>query len=129
MDRQAHSRRELRLRLVIRHLMVTYVIDAVKKVGSDFLSQGRSLTIVPLGHWIQQCPTNADPQFDGRPRVKRTTGIPKSFLKTVEKPVPSSDQDGASSNPASVMVNADGEFVVAEPDKASWESYQQKAKS
>ncbi|RPB04107.1 DWNN-domain-containing protein [Choiromyces venosus 120613-1] len=82
------------------------------------------------GHWIQQCPTNADPTFDGRPRVKRTTGIPRSFLKTVEKPLPpSADDDNttAHSNPTSVMVNADGEYVVAQPDQASWESYQKKA--
>ncbi|KAK6520618.1 E3 ubiquitin-protein ligase rbbp6 [Arthrobotrys conoides] len=78
------------------------------------------------GHWIQQCPTNADPNFDGRPRVKRTTGIPKSFLKTVEKPVITDEDDG---KPVSVMVNADGEYVVAEPDRASWEQYQQKTKA
>ncbi|EPS37844.1 hypothetical protein H072_8396 [Dactylellina haptotyla CBS 200.50] len=78
------------------------------------------------GHWIQQCPTNADPNFDGRPRVKRTTGIPKSFLKTVDKPVITDDEDG---KPVSVMVNAEGEYVVAEPDKASWELFQQKTKA
>jgi hypothetical protein len=30
-------------------------------------------------------------------------------------------------NPTSVMVNADGEYVVSQPDQASWESYQKKA--
>ncbi|RAL58212.1 hypothetical protein DID88_002291 [Monilinia fructigena] len=39
------------------------------------------------GHWIQVCPTNDDPNFDNKARIKRTTGIPRSFLKTVEKPV------------------------------------------
>jgi protein MPE1 len=84
-----------------------------------------------LGHWIQLCPTNSDPTFDGRPRVKRTTGIPRSFLKTIEKPAALS-VDGSSDNtghqPSGVMVNADGDFVIAEPDKASWEQYQAKAK-
>ncbi|KAI9836828.1 MAG: hypothetical protein M1819_000993 [Sarea resinae] len=82
------------------------------------------------GHWIQACPTNNDPNFDGRPRVKRTTGIPRSFLKTIEKPAAlSSDGTGDDSRqPSGVMVNAEGEFVVAEPDKASWEQYQAKAK-
>jgi len=28
-----------------------------------------------------------------------------------------------------VMVNADGDFVIAQPDKASWELYQEKAKA
>lgn len=76
------------------------------------------------------CPTNNDPNFDGRPRVKRTTGIPRSFLKTIEKPAALSN-DGTlddTKQPSGVMVNAEGEFVIAEPDKASWEQYQAKAK-
>ena len=76
------------------------------------------------------CPTNNDPNFDGRPRVKRTTGIPRSFLKTIEKPTALTN-DGTvddTKQPSGVMVNAEGEFVIAEPDKASWEQYQAKAK-
>ncbi|KAI9683654.1 MAG: hypothetical protein M1829_004959 [Trizodia sp. TS-e1964] len=82
------------------------------------------------GHWIQACPTNNDPNFDNRPRIKRTTGIPRSFLKTVEKPTMLSNDgttDG-SHQPSGVMVNAEGEYVVAEPDQASWELYQAKTK-
>lgn len=82
------------------------------------------------GHWIQACPTNSDPTFDGRPRVKRTTGIPRSFLKTVEKPTTLAN-DGTvddTKQPSGIMVNAEGEWVVAEPDKAAWEKYQAKAK-
>ncbi|KAI9808731.1 MAG: hypothetical protein M1825_003883 [Sarcosagium campestre] len=82
------------------------------------------------GHWIQECPTNNDPNFDGRPRVKRTTGIPRSFLKTIEKPAALTN-DGltdTSHQPSGVMVNAEGQFVVAEPDRASWEQYQAKTK-
>ena len=76
------------------------------------------------------CPTNNDPNFDGRPRVKRTTGIPRSFLKTIEKPAALSN-DGTlddTKQPSGIMVNAEGEFVIAEPDRASWEQYQAKAK-
>jgi len=83
------------------------------------------------GHWIQACPTNDDPNFDNKPRVKRTTGIPRSFLRTVEKPVALAN-DGTTDEvkaPSGIMVNADGEFVVAEPDKASWELFQAKTKS
>lgn len=83
-----------------------------------------------LGHYIQACPTNDDPAFDNHIRVKRTTGIPRSFLKTIEKPTALSN-DGTLDNakhPAGVMVNAEGEWVIAEPDKASWEQYQAKAK-
>jgi len=82
------------------------------------------------GHWIQNCPTNDDPNFENKRRIKRTTGIPRSFLKTVEKPVSLSNDGGEDSKPPSgVMVNADGQFVVAEPDKASWEQFQAKTKS
>lgn len=83
-----------------------------------------------LGHWIQVCPTNDDPTFDGRPRVKRTTGIPRSFLKTIEKPnvLASDGTTDESKQPSGVMVNAEGEWVIAEPDKASWDQYQAKAK-
>lgn len=83
------------------------------------------------GHWIQQCPTNDNPEFDNKPRVKRTTGIPKSFLKTVDKATVLA-QNGAeddSKTPSGIMVNADGDFVIAEPDRAAWEQFQAKTKS
>jgi protein MPE1 len=77
------------------------------------------------------CPTNDNPEFDNRPRVKRTTGIPRSFLKTVDKSaLQQTGADGEEVKPPSgLMVNADGEFVIAEPDKASWEQFQAKTKS
>ncbi|KAJ4415286.1 Protein mpe1 [Gnomoniopsis sp. IMI 355080] len=81
------------------------------------------------GHWIQQCPTNDNPEYNDRPRIKRTTGIPKSFLKTVDKATvlaQAADDDG--SKPSGVMVTADGEFVVAQPDKKTWDQYKAKAK-
>ncbi|OCH85498.1 DWNN-domain-containing protein [Obba rivulosa] len=64
------------------------------------------------GHWIQDCPTNNDREYDNRPRIKRTTGIPRSFLKAVESP---SGQLGQG-----VMVTPEGGYVVAQPDSASW---------
>ncbi|KOS21395.1 putative RING finger protein [Escovopsis weberi] len=82
------------------------------------------------GHWIQLCPTNDDPDFDNRPRVKRTTGIPRSFLQKVDKSVVLAQSDGdESKRPNGIMVNAEGDFVIAEPDKASWEQFQAKAKT
>ena len=62
--------------------------------------------------------------------MKRTTGIPRSFLKTVEKPTTLAN-DGTiddTKQPPGVMVNAEGEWVIAEPDKAAWDQYQAKAK-
>ena len=82
------------------------------------------------GHWIMECPTNNDPTFDGRPRIKRTTGIPKSFLKTIDKPA-ALVHDGTvddTKQPTGVMVNSEGEWVVAEPDQAAWEKYQAQTK-
>lgn len=83
------------------------------------------------GHWIQLCPTNDNPEYDNRPRVKRTTGIPRSFLKTVDKATAlGQNADGEDTKtPSGIMVNADGEFVIAEPDKAAWEQFQAKAKA
>jgi protein MPE1 len=63
--------------------------------------------------------------------VKRTTGIPKAFLKTVEKPV-AFNSDGLtddSKQASGVMMTAEGEYVIAEPDKASWDLFQAKAKA
>ncbi|KAF8967620.1 DWNN domain-containing protein [Flammula alnicola] len=65
------------------------------------------------GHWIQDCPTNNDREFDNRPRIKRTTGIPRSMLKAVENPNISETQG--------VMVTPEGGYVVAQPDLASWQ--------
>ncbi|KAF2487334.1 DWNN domain-containing protein [Neohortaea acidophila] len=79
------------------------------------------------GHWIQACPTNNDPNFDNRKKIKRTTGIPRSFLKAVEKP-----PDGEEANldpaqrPKNIMYTADGEMVTFEPDNATWEKIQEK---
>ena len=76
------------------------------------------------GHWIQACPTNNDPNFDNKPRIKRTTGIPKVFLKRADKPIFDDDGEGKTNG---VMMDADGEYVVAEPDSKSWATYKAKA--
>ncbi|OLY78929.1 putative RING finger protein [Smittium mucronatum] len=67
------------------------------------------------GHWIQDCPTlNRDPSTgsiaDNVKRVKRTTGIPKSFLQKVEKL-----EDGKHA-----MVTNDGTLVVATTNEDPW---------
>lgn len=72
------------------------------------------------GHWIQACPTNDDPDFKQVFQAKRTTGIPRSFLKTVEKPV---DEEAAKG----IMLNADGEYVQVMTDTKTWEKFQEKA--
>ena len=108
-----------------------YAIGVERRVSYSAERCNIVILTLGIGHWIQDCPTNDDPNFDGRPRVKRTTGIPRSFLKTIAKPV-SLSNDGLtdmSKQPSGVMVNAEGEFVVAEPDKASWEQFQARNKA
>ncbi|KAI9460110.1 DWNN-domain-containing protein [Lactarius psammicola] len=74
------------------------------------------------GHWIQDCPTNNDREFDNKPRIKRTTGIPRSFLKAVDNP-------GGARIGQGVMVTPEGGYVVAQPDSASWQRQTNKSKS
>jgi protein MPE1 len=71
------------------------------------------------GHWIQACPTNDDPDFKPVFQAKRTTGIPQSFLKKVEKPV---DEEAAKG----IMLNADGEYVQVMTDTKTWDKFQEK---
>ncbi|THH16960.1 hypothetical protein EW146_g3757 [Bondarzewia mesenterica] len=66
------------------------------------------------GHWIQDCPTNSNREFDNKPRIKRTTGIPRSFLKAVENPTGGQIGQG-------IMVTPEGGYVVAQPDSVSWQ--------
>lgn len=55
-------------------------------------------------HWIQFCPTNNDKSFEPI-GIKKTTGIPRSFLKTVKSDTLQSKKG--------VMVTQDGNLVVA----------------
>jgi protein MPE1 len=68
-------------------------------------------------HWIKNCPTNDDPNWEGK-RIKRTTGIPKTYLKTVEKP-----DDDSSKN---YLMNEEGQYVVQVADQKAWDSYTKK---
>lgn len=62
-------------------------------------------------HWIKNCPTNNDPNWEGK-RIKRTTGIPKTYLQTIENP---EDDPGKS-----YMMNAEGQFVRQRADERAW---------
>ena len=89
----------------------TFVTDVDRRVGG-----GRSLsepvieTSLP-GHWIQNCPKNDDPASTDTKRFVRVTGIPRSFLKTVETPTTGEGSSGGA------MLTADGGFVRAVPDQ------------
>ncbi|XP_075620846.1 E3 ubiquitin-protein ligase RBBP6-like [Balearica regulorum gibbericeps] len=38
------------------------------------------------GHYIKDCPTNGDKHFEPVPRIKKSTGIPRSFMMEVKDP-------------------------------------------
>ncbi|KAF9194696.1 E3 ubiquitin-protein ligase rbbp6 [Haplosporangium sp. Z 767] len=70
-------------------------------------------------HWIQYCPTNNDKNFEPM-RIKKTTGIPRSFLKTVET--------DTLQNKKGVMVTQDGNLVVATTNDYEWKKFHEKSK-
>ena len=84
------------------------VTVVARKVSCRRFVMSVRLHVFP-GHWIQDCPTNSDREFDNKPRIKRTTGIPRSFLKAVENPNKGEIAQG-------VMVTPEGGYVVAQPD-------------
>lgn len=78
------------------------------------------------GHWIYDCPTNDDPTFVPKPKLKKTTGIPRSFLERVEKTDIDDDESGEAKG---YMIDADGNRVRVKTDTASWEKEQARQKA
>lgn len=90
-------------------------------------------------HWIRNCPTNSDPNFEGK-KIKRTTGIPKSYLKTISKEAVEGNNESNPENKITTNENGDlvdnqgntymitesGEYVIAVADSKTWLNYQQK---
>lgn len=89
-------------------------------------------------HWIRNCPTNTDPNFEGK-KIKKTTGIPRSYLKTISKETlegaAETGKDGITRNEDGELIDAkgntymiteDGEYVIAMADNKTWLNYQQK---
>ncbi|KAK6454820.1 DWNN domain-containing protein [Scheffersomyces xylosifermentans] len=87
-------------------------------------------------HWIKNCPTNSDPNFEGK-KILRTTGIPKSYLKTIskeelEKKVESDafttneNGDMVDSEGNAILITEDGDYAIAMADSKTWLTYQEK---
>lgn len=74
-------------------------------------------------HWIKNCPTNNDPNFEGK-RIKRTTGIPKKFLQNVE--IDAQNMTPEEMLQRKIMITDDGKFVIQVEDKQSWDEYQRR---
>ncbi|GEQ71692.1 hypothetical protein JCM33374_g5378 [Metschnikowia sp. JCM 33374] len=95
-------------------------------------------------HWIKNCPTNSDPNFEGK-KIKKTTGIPKSYMKTISKETveyrlqnPDSNESGihtdengdlVDSQGNTYMITEDGDYVMTFADSKTWASYQEKQQS
>ncbi len=86
-----------------------FVFDVVKRVIELFFykkKQKKTINTYTIGHFINNCPTIGNKEYDNRPRLKKTTGIPKMFLQTVE-----------SKEGSGLMVSATGDIVVARPSE------------
>lgn len=98
--------------LIDHYPPATFVTAVARKVSYYLLRNSFGGLIMLQGHWIHDCPTNNDREFDNKPRIKRTTGIPRSFLKTVEHPNSGQLAQG-------VMVTPEGGYVIAQPDSCA----------
>lgn len=85
-------------------------------------------------HWIKNCPTNNDPNFEGK-KIMRTTGIPKSYLKTISREEVESKANSLTTNENgdvvdtdgnAILITDDGEYAVAMADSKTWKNYQEK---
>lgn len=95
-------------------------------------------------HWIKNCPTNLDPNFEGK-KIKKTTGIPKSYMKTISKETveyrlqnPESNESGIHTNESgdlvdnegnTYMITEDGDYVMTFADSKTWALFQEKQQS
>ncbi|XP_044539592.1 E3 ubiquitin-protein ligase RBBP6-like [Gracilinanus agilis] len=53
------------------------------------------------GHYIKNCPTNGDKNFEPLPRIRKSTGIPRSFMMEVKDP-----------NTKGAMLSNTGKYVI-----------------
>lgn len=95
-------------------------------------------------HWIKNCPTNSDPNFEGK-KIKKTTGIPKSYMKTISKETveyrlqnPESNESGIKTTDSGDLVDdqgntykitEDGNYVMTFADSKTWALFQEKQQS
>ena len=67
-------------------------------------------------HFIQQCPTVTSRQLEAVPVIRRTTGIPKTFLKTIAP-----EDIGTLGADQGVMVTDEGKLVIVQKNTMDWE--------
>lgn len=95
-------------------------------------------------HWIKNCPTNSDPNFEGK-KIKKITGIPKSYMKTISKETveyrlqnPETNESGIQTTESGDLIDAqgntymiteDGNYVMTFADSKTWALFQEKQQS
>lgn len=95
-------------------------------------------------HWIKNCPTNSDPNFEGK-KIKKTTGIPKSYMKTISKETVEYKLQNPNSNDTGIQttengdliddqgntykIDEDGNYVMTFADSKTWALFQEKQQS
>lgn len=80
----------------------------------------KKVLVVNQGHYINVCPTIGDANYDNKPKIKRATGIPNTFLQTV---------DNKEAVERGLMLTTDGNFVVPVFNEDKWNKIQQKNKT
>lgn len=83
-------------------------------------------------HWMKNCPLISDPNFDNK-KILRTTGIPKSLLRTINKDDFNEDNLTKNENGElfdkdgnAILVTEDGDYAIAVADSKTWKTYQEK---
>lgn len=83
-------------------------------------------------HWMKNCPLIADPNFENK-KILRTTGIPKSLLRTINKDDFNEDNLTKNENGElfdkdgnAILVTEDGDYAIAVADSKTWKTYQEK---
>ena len=59
------------------------IIDLLMILNKFYFKKKKDINLIFTGHYINNCPTNGDPSYDFH-KVKKPTGIPKSFLTPVD---------------------------------------------
>jgi len=68
------------------------------------------------GHYIQNCPTNSNKQYDSQ-KIKKPTGIPKMFLVPAEE-----------AGSSAVLLNEEGRLVKAQPQTKEFRKHFEKGR-
>lgn len=85
-------------------------------------------------HWIKNCPTIGDPTFEGK-KILRSTGIPRSYLKTISKDEleeryktlgVNENGDMIDLEGNAILLTEEGDYAIAMADSKTWSAYQEK---